>query len=164
MLGRKGLHRDVLLRLVAESGGADARSVLTTGNLVFTTPEAGLNDAIVRMEQAIARVVGREEPVIVRGMEWLLDFVSHDPFTTEQTAHDECEVAFLSHKLPPLDPRAIPPSGRTKIIAVQARELVAARPRSGGNRPHVNTLLERATGSLATARAWATLVRIARHG
>ena len=41
------------------------------------------------------------------------------------------------------------------------RELATARPRKGSARPHVNTLLERASGQPATARAWATLRRIA---
>jgi hypothetical protein len=48
------------------------------------------------------------------------------------------------------------PSSRGYMIG----ELFAARPVEGGQRPHVNRSLERATGAKATSRGWATLHRI----
>ena len=161
MLGREGLHRELLVRLVEDAGGGDVVSVLTTGNLLFTMPSEAVDPVISQLEADIAVVLGRTEPVVVRTLDWLRSFVQHDPFTAEQHADAECEVAFLHHRAAPLDPSRIPFPGRTTVVAVRTRELVTARPRTGNNRPHVNRLLERATGQPATARGWGTLRRIA---
>ena len=76
----------------------------------------------------------------------------------------ELEVGFLRHDAPPIDGSRLADPQRTVLVHIQEREVLTARPREGGSRPHVNTLLERATGSKSTARGWSTLRRIADKG
>ena len=85
MLGREGLHRELLVRLVEDAGGGEVVSVLTTGNLLFTMPSEAVDPVISQLEADIAVVLGRTEPVVVRTLDWLRSFVQHDPFTASST-------------------------------------------------------------------------------
>ena len=66
MLGRQGLDREILLRLVAVAGGRDVASHLATGNLTFDAAPGRLDDVVRRLEDGIAGAIGHREPVVVR--------------------------------------------------------------------------------------------------
>jgi uncharacterized protein (DUF1697 family) len=108
MLGREGLHRDVLLRLLAEAGGRSAASHLATGNVTFDAAPAQLDAVVRRLEDGIAGVIGRREPVIVREAAWFRDLVEADPFAAHPGDRWELAVAFLSQHATPIDPAAVP--------------------------------------------------------
>lgn len=161
MLGRDGLHRALLVDAVATSGGSNVRSYLTTGNVTFDAEPREIDTLNGRIEAEISQIVSRPTMVAIRAHPWLCDLVSNDIFVGLDEREWECEVAFLRHTAPELDPRSIPVTRRTRLIAAYDKELAAARPRTGSARPHVTTLLERASGEPATARGWNTLHRIA---
>ena len=161
MVGREGLHRSVLLDLAARAGCADVRSFLTTGNVTF---ESGADDAdrvTSALESGVEDVLGRRELVALRPVAWVQELVSVDRFAGYDPAEWVLEVAFLRHDAPALDVSMLDDSRRTVIVEARDRELLAARPRSGGARPHVNRLLEAASGQPATSRGWSTLQRVA---
>jgi uncharacterized protein (DUF1697 family) len=165
MLGREGVDRALLVTTVLEAGATDARSHLATGNVTFevrSAPAAGL--VAHRLEEAVGLALGRDEMVAVRELAWLRDLVTSDPFAGLDADEWAFEVAFLRHDSPAVDPARLPDAGRTVVVRVQDRELLTARPRSGGGRPHVNTMLQRATGLQATSRGWSTLHRLAEKG
>ncbi len=164
MLGREGLDRVGLVRLVEEAGGADVGSHLVTGNVTFTTTPAELEQLVDTVEQGLEDVLRRHELFAVRDLDWLRRFVEADPFTGFDEREWELEVAFLSHRSPSLDRANLGEPRRTVLVNIGDRELVAARPRHGPDRPHVNRLLEAATGEQATARGWSTLQRVAAKG
>ena len=161
MLGREGLTRDVLLEVVRSAGGLEARSFLTTGNVTFHAPPDAIDTVVGRIENGVEDVLGRREMVAVRSVPWLCALVSDDRFDQYVDADWETEVSFLRHDAPPVDFSRIRDSRRTVVVEVRPREVLAARPRRGGARPHVNRLLEHASGSPATARGWSTLQWIA---
>ena len=161
MLGRDGLDRGRLLDSVEEVGGSGARSYLTTGNVTFDVEEDAVDGLTGRLEVALSRIVSRPTMVAIRPHTWLRDLVADDLFAGLDAQECEFEVAFLRHTAAPIDQRSLPESGRTRLIAIYGRELVSVRPRSGPARPHVNRILEGASGELATARGWSTLCRIA---
>ena len=163
MLGREGLHREVLLGLTRDAGGTDPRSFLTTGNVTFTAEPDQLADVVDTLETAIAGVLGRREVVVVRSMDWLGDLVAADPFRGYERDAFELEVCFVPHTAPPLVATDLPDSRPTGLVEVRDHELLTARPHSRASLPHGNRLLERATGQPATARAWSTLQRIHAH-
>jgi hypothetical protein len=72
MPGREGLDRDVLLRLVDAAGGRSAESHPATGNLTFDGAPSQLDAVVRRLEDGIAGVIGRREPVAVRPHELLM--------------------------------------------------------------------------------------------
>jgi uncharacterized protein (DUF1697 family) len=161
MLGREGLHREVLLAIARDAGADDVRSHLTTGNLTFTAEPERAPEIAGRIATRLERVVGRAEPVILRELVWLRNLCDTDPFAGYDPSGWELEMAMVSLEAPPLAPTSLPDTGRTVVLAVLDRELLTARPRDGGNRPHVNQLLELASGRRATARGWSTLQRLA---
>ena len=112
MLGREGLHRDVLLRLVDAAGGRDAASHLATGNLTFDAAPGRLDDVVRRLEDGIAGVIGHREPVVVRTAGWFRDLVAGDPFAAFPLDRWEIAVAFLRLSSVPLDPAARRRAGR----------------------------------------------------
>ena len=160
MLGREGLSRDALLDAVGDAGALEARSHFTTGNVSFLAAPGDLDDVVERIEARIADVLGRQEVVAVRSLADLSHLVAADRFEAFADGEWETEVSFLRHDAPPVDQGSIGDPRRTVLVDVRPREVLAARPRSGGQRPHVNRLLEQATGCPATARGWSTLCRV----
>ena len=160
MLGREGLSRDVLLEVVRAAGGLQARSYLTTGNVSFHAAPQELDRVVETIENGIERVLGRKEMVAVRSLPWLRGLVAEERFARFD-ADWETEVAFLRHDAPVVDLNRIGNPRRTVLVEVRSREILTARPRTGGARPHVNRLLEQASNTPATARGWSTLQRIA---
>jgi uncharacterized protein (DUF1697 family) len=161
MIGREGLHRAVLLRLIEEAGGNDGRSHLATGNVTFTANVRDIATVVRRLEQGIESVIGRHEPVITRRFSWLQEFVSADLFGGYEDGQWELLVALLPADAAPLDPARLDEPGRTVILQVREHELIGARP-IDQKAPHVNGLAQRAAGIKTTSRGWSTLQRISR--
>jgi uncharacterized protein (DUF1697 family) len=161
MIGREGLHRGVLLRLLEEAGGDDGRSHLATGNVTFTANVRDIAAVVRRFEHGIESVIGRPEPVITRRFSWLQEFVSADLFAGYEDGQWELLVALLPTNAAPFDPARLGDPGRTVILQVREHELVGARP-SDQKAPHVNALAQRAAGVKTTSRGWSTLQRVSR--
>jgi uncharacterized protein (DUF1697 family) len=160
MLGREGLHRDVLLGLVDAAGGRSAASHLTTGNLTFDAAPSQLDGVVGRLEDGIAGVIGRREPVIVREVAWLRDLVASDPFAAFPVDRWEIAVAFLRLTSVPLDPAAVPRIDGLEAVDVRPHELLMAG-RRDVRRPGATYLLPRPWRDEATTRAWSTVQRLA---
>jgi uncharacterized protein (DUF1697 family) len=164
MLGREGLHREILLGIVESAGGTEVRNHLTTGNVTFAAPSRRAGAIGRRAEGEIAAVIGRHEPVILRRVDWLQDLVEHDPLQPYRDGEWELEVGLLPLNVAPLDPLLLLDSAPTIVVRVGEREVFTARPREGRHRPHVVPMLQSVTGSKATARGWSTLEKIAARG
>jgi uncharacterized protein (DUF1697 family) len=163
MVGREGLDRERLLDVARRAGGEDVRSHITTGNLTFTAADAP--DSLARqLEDGVSAIIGRREMVAVRPLEWVRELVATKPFEGLDAGAWSTEVALLRHDAPALELSALGDAERTVVVRVLDREVLAARPRDGGRRPHPNTLAERASGRPATSRAWSTLERVAARG
>ena len=162
MVGREGLTRDVLLGLVADVGGTGPRSHRSTGNVTFDLPTQELDHLVEGLESGIAGVLGRREMVAVRPLHTIRDLVAHDVFAGFDDSW-ETEVGFLRHDAQPIDPESLGDPQRTVVVGLGEREILTARPREGGRRPHVNSLVQRAGGQPTTARGWSTLEWIVRH-
>jgi uncharacterized protein (DUF1697 family) len=163
MVGREGLHREVLLRLLDAAGGAHGDSYLATGNLLFDAAPSRLRTVVRRLEAGIEGVIGRHEPVVVRETAWVRAFVAADPFRGFPLDNWVLEVAFLPLAGAPIDPARLPSAEGLEVVAVGERELLTAG-RRGAKWPGANRLLEVATGERATSRAWRTLLGLAGRG
>jgi uncharacterized protein (DUF1697 family) len=160
MLGREGLHRDVLLRLVDAAGGRSAQSHLATGNLTFDTAPSKLDAVVRRLEDGIAGVIGRREPVVVREAAWFRDLVASDPFAAFPGDRWELAVAFLPLGAAPLDPAAVPRIDGLEAVTVRPHELLMAA-RRDVRRTGATYLIPRPWRDEATTRAWSTVQRLA---
>jgi uncharacterized protein (DUF1697 family) len=145
---------------VAEAGGSSATSHLTTGNVTFDVVPTRLDDVVRRLEDGIAGVLGRREPVIVREAGWLRDLVASDPFAAHPKDRWEIAVAFLALRATPLDPAAVPRIEGLEAVAVRPHELLLAA-RRDVPRPGATYLIPRPWRDQATTRAWSTVQRLA---
>ena len=159
MVGRQGLHRQVLLDLLAEAGAELPRSHLATGNLTFTAPARVAEGIVAHLEAGIAHVIGRSEPVIARSDDELADLVAADPFAGYDPRDHELEVALLDCRSNPFPPVDANQKGAV-VVAVRPHELCLAGDRTVANRAHANWLAEKVQPSRATSRAWSTLLRL----
>ena len=133
MVGREGLHRDVLLRLLAEARARDGASHLATGNVSFDAEPAELAELVRRLEAGIAEVVGRREPVVVREVAFLARLVADDPFRGFDAEWDR-EVSFLPLTAPPIEPGSVSEVPGLRVVAVGVHE-VADRWAAGRSAP-----------------------------
>ena len=163
MLGRQGLDRAVLLHVVDAAGGRSGESHLTTGNVTFQADPAQLEAVVRRLEDGIAAVIGRHEPVVVRTADWFRDFVAAEPFTGFPGDRWELAVAFLRLDAVPLDPAAVPRIDGLEAVAVRPHELIMAA-RRDVRRQGATYLIPRPWRDEATTRAWSTVQRLASVG
>lgn len=156
MIGREGLHREVVLDLFREIGAIEPRNHLATGNISFTARSADVTAITRHVEAGIAAIVGRPKPLFVRTLDHLGRLVADDPFRDAPPDGVDREVIFLPPQVPPVALPLRSRSGRTAVFASNGSELFAiGRPDEGPG-----ALVERALGVAVTVRAWSTIQKI----
>jgi uncharacterized protein (DUF1697 family) len=164
MIGRQGLSREVVLQAFVESGASDPRSYLATGNVSFDADDDVLGNLTSLVERAIAKTLGRHEPIFVRSVARLTELAAGDPFDGYRTSdvHERC-VTFL-----PGDRRwdqALPIASRrndVSVIAASGPEVFSVTRRISGRPGNPGALIERAIGAPVTTPNWNTVERILR--
>jgi len=162
MIGRDGLHREVLLDLLERAGGADVASHLTTGNVSFRADIDAVDDVVGRIEAGIERVVGRPTPVFVRSVDHLEALVAQAPF--DRAPHDEPLarlVTMVRDTVPDgFEVPIVSPRGDYQVFAVEGGEIFSITVDTGGRVQDPGGLIERLAGEPVTTRAWRTIERI----
>jgi uncharacterized protein (DUF1697 family) len=161
MIGREGLHRDVLLDLFRQSGAIDPRNHLTTGNVSFNARAADIGPIVGQVEAGIQRVVGRPTPVFVRALDHLVGLVERDPFRAAPFAAEQREVVILPPRAPEPTLPIESPSGGLSVFATNGTELFAVSRGVDGRAPEAaGGLVQRVLGIGVTVRAWSTIEKI----
>ncbi len=161
MIGREGLHREVVLGLFRDAGAIEPRNHLATGNISFTALSDDISTITGHVEAGIASIVGRPKPIFVRALDHLEGLVSADPFRDAPDGGADREVIFLPAKPSRIELPLLSRSGCTSVFASNGTELFAVgHPGEGPG-----ALVERALGAPVTVRAWSTIQKIvAAHG
>jgi len=163
MIGREGLHREVVLDLFRRAGGHNPVSYIATGNVSFEVAPARLARLVREVEAGIESIVGRPKPLYVRSVAELVAMIEARPFSTAPFDDERGrEVVFFRGAVPP---RALPhvsPSGYLSVFAAGGRELFAVS--RAGDRPPESAggMIQHLTGELVTARAWSTVSTVVR--
>jgi uncharacterized protein (DUF1697 family) len=157
MIGRDGLHREVVLDLFREAGAIEPRNHLTTGNVSFSAAGADVARIVGHVERGIEAVTGRSKPLYVRPLDHLERLVRQGP-PGDRPPGDErtLELVFLPAGAPDVELPIRSRTGRTTVFAATGGELWAATvpdEAPGG-------FVERALGVPVTVRAWSTIRRI----
>ena len=164
MLGRQGLSRELVLQAFVDSGAGDPTSYLATGNVSFDADDDVLTDLTSLVERAIAKTLGRHEPIFVRGAVRLAELAAGDPFARYRTddVHERC-VTFLPGER--RWDRVLPIASRrndVSLIAADGPEVFSVTRKIAGRPGNPGTLIERELGALVTTRNWNTIERILR--
>ena len=166
MIGREGLHRQVLLDIARNAGASDVVSYISTGNLTFDLLAAELDRWIDDIEAGIEQVVGRRTEVFVRTIDALRELDAADHFARAPFAASEIEAREICFLSQPFGNRPeLPIWGRRRDVVVfdaTATELFAVNRLVDGRTSGCGGLVERTLGQRTTVRSASTIERILR--
>ena len=150
------------LRLAFEAAGfTEVKTVLSSGNVVFTARSAPAAALQRKAEAAMERRLGKAYLTMVRRIDELQDLLASDPFRAFRLKPGAKRiVTFL--RQPPATRVALPrEQSGARILAVKGSEAFSAYlPTPDG--PVFMTLIERTFGKDQTTRTWDTVTKIAR--
>lgn len=163
MIGREGLHRQVLLDMFTRAGAADPVSYITTGNVSFAVEPVELGRVVREVEADLERLLGRPTPVFVRSLDALVALVDRDPFADEPFHEVYARlVTFFRNDVPtsltlpmraPNDDWEVFAAGPTEVFSVTRAWPDRQPPDPGG-------VIQRTAGEPTTTRALGTVERI----
>jgi uncharacterized protein (DUF1697 family) len=149
-----------LKRCFEATGFTDVKTVLSSGNVVFSAGEQSETGLASRAEAAMAEHLGRAFATIVRPQSELRELIDADPFAAfDLPTNAKRVVTFLRE--PHTAELALPlESEGVHILAMNSREVfIAYLPNPRG--PVFMTLIEKTFGKNVTTRTWDTVKRCA---
>ena len=150
------------LKAAFESAGfTDVKTVLGSGNVVFTarkTSEAALER---RAEAAMAKQLGRTFPTIVRSVEDLQAIVAADPYVKFPPAPGAKRVVTFLRAAPKAKLTLPVELDGARVLCLRGREVYSDYVRTPKG-PVFMVLIEKTLGKEITTRTWDTVVKLAR--
>lgn len=162
--GNKLVKMSSLCEVAASIGCREARTLLNSGNLMFTAPPRATPAALeTKLSAATAKALGVEAQVFVRtAAEWR-DLIAANPFRAEATRDPARLLMFALDAAPSAaDVRALQAAivGRERIRAV-GRHAYIFFPDGQGRSRLTTAMVDRYLKARGTARNWNTTTKIA---
>ncbi|MFI0719550.1 DUF1697 domain-containing protein [Streptomyces sp. NPDC021224] len=159
--GRAKVPMQTLRELLAALGGTDVRTLLQSGNAVFTHEECDPGRLEAALRQALADELGLDITCMVRTAADLARVVAANPFDMTDVNGSRFLVVFLSGPVPPdriaaLDLAAYAPDE----LRAGEREIYAHFPDSIRDSKLAARLTDRGLGLAATSRNWNTVTKL----
>jgi uncharacterized protein (DUF1697 family) len=142
------------------AGFQDVRTVLSSGNVAFSTPATDGTPLEQKAEQAMLASLGHAFPTIVRPAEYLQRLVASDPFA-EFTLPPAAKRVITFLRRPPSAALELPIERDGAIILKLADTEVFTAYEPGSKGAVFMTLLERTFGKDITTRTVATVEKCA---
>lgn len=162
MVGREGLHGDVLISAFEKAGATAVRSHLTTGNVTFSLDGRRLPTFTRSVDVALSDVVGRRIEVFVRTVRELAAVDAEAIYATAPFEHLGELVSYF-HRPPDFGGLPVPSvvhHGRAAILAIEGRDVYSVEREVDGRRSAPGGVFERITGQRCTTRGWSTVAKI----
>jgi uncharacterized protein (DUF1697 family) len=160
--GHHRLPMDVLRSLCEGLGLRGVRTLLQSGNAVFRVETKAVSRLAQRMEESIERHCGFRPAVVLRSYEELGEVVARNPLAAMPGIDpSRFAVAFLAG-----DPAAEAPERLRRLqrpseqVWLHGRELYLYAPEGFAETKLAGAALDRALGTVATARNWNTIVKV----
>lgn len=144
------------------AGFRDVKTVLGSGNVVFSAPPASDETVAKKAEKAIEKRLKRSFPVIVRRIDALTSLLEKDPFRAHRLPKEAKRVVtFLRH--PPKAKLSLPVELHgARVLRLQGLEVFTAYvPTPKGAAFMV--LIEKTFGKEVTTRTWDTIKKVAKQ-
>jgi uncharacterized protein (DUF1697 family) len=150
-----------LKRCFESAGFTDVKTVLSSGNVVFTSQMRSLAKMEHRAETAMAKHLKHPFYTIVRSVNSLKKMIEADPYNAFDVPADAKRVVtFLRKPRKPARPLPLEMDG-ARILAMDGREIFTAYV-PGPRGPVFMTLIEKTFGAEVTTRTWETVKKCAR--
>lgn len=148
---------------LAAAGCAEVATILASGNVVFSSPDAEEAAARERVERTLEAACGKRIRALVRPVEHLRDLVARDPFAAIPVTPDtRLYVTFLPQ--PRTTALTIPyrtPGGELTLLELSDTELLSVLVLGNGpGTVDVMSLIEKEFGGDVTTRSWNTVLKV----
>lgn len=162
MVGRDGLHRQVMLDAFEQSGATSPINYISTGNVSFEADAQKMTAMTEEIEQRLESIVQRRTEVFVRSLDELVAMAESEPFTGHPLTGSVAEsVAFFYDKAPTDDLLPlVSKAGDVAVFGEDARHWYTVAKVENGLSRGSGGMIEKATGERVTSRAWSTIDRI----
>jgi uncharacterized protein (DUF1697 family) len=150
-----------LKKAFEHAGFTDVKTVLATGNVVFSAPKTAEAPLAAQAEAAMTKHLGHTFLTIVRPIDALRLLLDSDPYAAFRLKPGSKRVVtFL--RVEPKGKLALPVELHgARILQLNGREVFSAYVPSPKG-PVFMTLIEKTFGKDVTTRTWDTLVKVAR--
>lgn len=152
-----------LRALASDLGFGDPRTVLHSGNLVFSSDETDAASLEALIERGIADRLGLPSDILARSLGEWTRLIAGNPFA-EQAARDPSHLVIMALKAEPaaadIDALRASIKGRERISAA-GRHLYAVYPDGIGRSKLTAKVIEAALRTRGTARNWNTVLKLA---
>jgi uncharacterized protein (DUF1697 family) len=150
------------LRKAFEAAGfSDVKTVLSSGNVVFTAREASEASLERRAEAAMKHHLGTAFLTIIRPIEALRELLAANPYSAFRLEPGAKRVVTFLRRTPGAKMKLPIEVDGARILAVKGREVFTAYVQSSKGAVFM-TLIEKTFGKEATTRTWDSVVKIAR--
>ncbi len=151
-----------LKRAFEAAGFTEVRTVLASGNVVFSARPATAAALERKAEASMERTLGRAFFTIVRPVDALQQLLASDPFRAFRLKPGAKRVVTFLRQ-PPAGKIALPVELEgARIYALRGGEAFTAYVRNLKGNPVFMTLIEKTFGKEQTTRTWDTVAKIAR--
>jgi uncharacterized protein (DUF1697 family) len=152
-----------LKRSFEAAGFHDVKTVLGSGNVLFSAPAAAESTLARKAERAMTETLGRSFMTFVRSVDALRKLLKQDPFAGAKLPKAAKRVVTF---LPgPLERKVALPAevDGARIVSVRGSEVFSAYTPSPRG-PVFMTLIKKTFGDDVTTRTWDTIVKVAADG
>ena len=150
-----------LKRAFEKAGFDDVRTVLASGNVVFSARAASDSALQRKAETAMEDHLGRTFATIIRSIDELQALLALDPFAKYRLPPAAKRIVTFLREMPTSPPPRLPEQDGARILHVTGREVFTTYlPTPKG--PVFMTLIERTFGREVTTRTWDTVKKVAR--
>ncbi|HEU5184972.1 MAG TPA: DUF1697 domain-containing protein [Gemmatimonadaceae bacterium] len=150
------------LKQALESAGfTDVKTVLSSGNVVFSAPKTSEALLQKKVEAAFEKQLGHTFLTIVRSVDELRAMLASDPYEKFQLPSDAKRVVTFLREKPTAKPKLPIEVDGARILAMNEREVYTAYVRSPKGAVFM-TLIEKTFGKDVTTRTWDTVAKVAR--
>jgi uncharacterized protein (DUF1697 family) len=159
--GNKRVAMADLRSVLTGLGHTEVRTLLQSGNAVFSSTQRKPEKIARDLEQALARELGMSIGCLVRTAENLREVVDGNPIPAEITDGRKMIVVFLSH---PPDPKFLAQFAgdpfAPELFAAGEREMYFWCPNGQAESAMLKAMAEKRKEVVATARNWNTVIKL----
>ena len=150
-----------LKRAFENAGFDDVRTVLSSGNVVFSARAASDSALQRKAEAAMEEHLGRSFVTIIRSIDELQTLLAVDPFAKYRLPPASKRIVTFLREVPTKAPPRLPDQDGARILHVTGREVFTTYVRTPKG-PVFMTLIEKTFGRDITTRTWETVKKVAR--
>jgi uncharacterized protein (DUF1697 family) len=156
------MRNEKLRGVFQELGFQNVQTVISTGNVLFESPEKDVKALEAAIEEAIQSRLGFTSTTIIRSHRQLKRLVNDDPFGgIEDTPTSRLNVTFLKKKRSTnlRFPYHAENKGYT-VVTMRGRDVCSVVDLTGATTPDLMAWLEKQFGKEITTRTWKTVGKI----